>query len=317
MDFEKVVHNNKHFDVLQVTPGVYVAIANDGTGAMANAGFVDLGESILVFDSFNTQQAALELRNVIGELIGKPVSHLINSHWHGDHIRGNQVFQDVSIVATEQTKIIMHEKHPARITEQRSGLEGLGNYIQKLKEQSESTVDEKQKLQLAIQISFLKEIQISLPTLELILPNEIFESEWHMKGTSRKVECHTLGGGHTASDSFLYVPDARVCYIGDLVAINNHMLIVDGDIWKWISILDKLNSWEIEYVVPGHGPVGGKEWIAKAIDYLGDLLETAETLRAKALTLDQIGEIAVPEKYINWSAREVYVKNLKHLVSQG
>ncbi|NOV01287.1 MBL fold metallo-hydrolase [Paenibacillus planticolens] len=284
---------------------------------MANAGFVDLGESILVFDSFNTQQAATELRNVIGELTGKPVSHLINSHWHGDHIRGNQAFRDVSIVATEQTKIIMQEKHPSRIREQRSGLEGLGTYIQKLEEQRESTIEEKQKLQLAVQISILKEIQLSLPSLELILPNEVFESEWCVKGTSRTVLCHTLGGGHTASDSFLYVPDANVCYIGDLVAINNHMLIVDGDIRKWISILDELNTWEIECVVPGHGPVGGKEWIAKAKDYLGNLLETAEMLRAKATTLDQIGEIAVPEKYIDWSARELYVKNLKHLVSQG
>jgi len=164
----------------------------------------------------------------------------------------------------------MQEIHPARIARQRSGLEELRDYIQKLEEQLSSTEDEIQAAQLVEQISLFKEIEISLPTLELVLPNETFESDWYTQGTSQRVECHTLGGGHTASDSFLYIPDVRVCYIGDLVAVHNHMLIVDGDIRNWISILDELNRREIEYVVPGHGPVGGKEWIARAADYLSD-----------------------------------------------
>lgn len=315
MDCEQVIKRTKHFDVQRIADGVYAAIANEGTGAVANAGFVDLGESVLVFDSFNTQQAASELRNVIGQLIGKPVSYLINSHWHGDHIRGNQVFRDVTIVATEWTKIIMQEQHPARIVEQRANLNKLCTYIQEL-EQRKLSVDEMQGGQLTQQISFLKELEISLPNLELTLPNETFESEWYSQETKRRVECHTLGGGHTTSDSLLYVPEAYVCYVGDLVAVNNHMLIVDGDIRSWISILNELTSWEIEYVVPGHGPVGGKEWITRAIEYLSDLLETAETLRAKSITAAQLNEIDVPERYRHWAAREVYVKNVKHLVSQ-
>lgn len=56
-----MVTTAKHFTVSRIADGLYVAIANEGTGAMANAGFVDLGESVLVFDSFNTQQAAEEL----------------------------------------------------------------------------------------------------------------------------------------------------------------------------------------------------------------------------------------------------------------
>ncbi|WDL97044.1 MBL fold metallo-hydrolase [Alicyclobacillus sp. ALC3] len=219
----------KHFDVFQIQQGIYAAIANEGTGAMANTGFVDLGETVLVFDSFNTQQAAAELREVIASVTDKPVSHLINSHWHGDHIRGNQVFRDVSIVATERTKRIMQENHPARIARQRASQNELCDYIETLESQQNSAGDRDQRARL-LEISLLKEIKCSLPTLELVLPNETFEATWHTEGTNRRVECHTLGGGHTVSDSFLYIPDARVCYIGDLVAVNNHMLIIDGNV---------------------------------------------------------------------------------------
>lgn len=284
---------------------------------MANTGFVDLGETVLVFDSFNTQQAAAELREVIASVTGKPVSHLINSHWHGDHIRGNQVFRDVSIVATEQTKEIMQENHPARIARQRAGLDELREYIQTLESQQNAIEDGTQRARLSQEISLLKEIEISLPTLKLVLPNETFEATWYMEGTNRRVECHTLGGGHTVSDSFLYIPDARVCYIGDLVAVNNHMLIVDGNIENWISILDKLRSWEFDYVVPGHGQVGGKEWIEKAVDYLSDLLKTSAELRDKGYAEGEVGELDVPEKYKRWSASEIYPKNVQHLMSQA
>jgi len=306
----------KHFDVYAVAEGVYAAVAKDGSGAMANVGFVDLGKSILVFDSVNTQQAADELRTVITSLTGKPVSHLINSHWHGDHVRGNQMFRDVSIVATERTRNIMHEIHPARIARQRSGLQELSDYIRDLEEQQSSTNNEVQVAQFAQQISIFKEIESSLPTLELVLPNETFESHWHLQGASRKVVCHTLGGGHTACDAFLYIPDVRVCFIGDLVAVNNHMLIVDGDIQNWIMILDALNRWEIDYVVPGHGPVGGKEWITRSTDYLSDLIETSSNLQLKGITPDSLDDVDVPSKYEKWSAREVYLKNIRYLLDQ-
>ncbi|QQE77208.1 MBL fold metallo-hydrolase [Alicyclobacillus sp. SO9] len=129
MTVSKVKETTKHFTVYLVADGVYAAIANQGTGAMANAGFVDTGESVVVFDSMNTQQAAAELRQVATVLTGKPISHLINSHWHGDHVRGNQAFRDVDIVASNQTRELMQEIHPARIAKQQTGIQEFKDYV--------------------------------------------------------------------------------------------------------------------------------------------------------------------------------------------
>lgn len=307
MNFE-VIRKGKHFELLVIADGVYAAVANDGTGAVANAGVVDLGDCVLVFDSFNTQQAALELREAIHQVTGKPVGYLINSHWHGDHVRGNQVFRDVTILATEQTKRIMYEKHPARIAEQKAGMAKLRAYIQELVVQRESDVDEKRRAELAKQIAFLGEMETSLPTLELVLPNPTFASEWQTEGPRRLVECYSLGGGHTDSDCFLYIPDVKVCFVGDLVAVETHMAIADGNVAEWIAILDRLDYWDIDYVVPGHGTIGKSRWITMTQQYLQELL--------REYTVNGTMEAnEIPSKYRDWAAPDVYYQNCKHLKS--
>ncbi|HET7579995.1 MAG TPA: MBL fold metallo-hydrolase [Bacillales bacterium] len=80
--------SNKHFKLEKLRDGIYAAIAKPEGGAVGNAGFIDLGGRTLVFDTFNTHQAAEDLRWVAEKVTGCSVSWVINSHWHGDHIRG-------------------------------------------------------------------------------------------------------------------------------------------------------------------------------------------------------------------------------------
>jgi cyclase len=305
----------KHFSLEPVKQGIYAAVATAGTGAVGNAGFVDLGKSILVFDSFNTPQAATELRDNIQSITDKPVSHLINSHWHGDHVRGNQAFRDTAIVATTETKSVMAARHPDRIAAQKADLPEVSAYIEKVEQQYAATKEDHKREELALQISFLKDFRASLPTLELVLPTETFDSTWSLNGLNRTVECVTLGGGHTSSDAVLYIPDERTCFIGDLVAVQTHMLIVDGDMQSWLSILHQLGQWDIDKVIPGHGPVAGADSIPAAVSYLEDLLERAAKLKTAGLSSEDVTGLEIPASYSNWSAPQVYFQNLRHLLT--
>src|SRR5207247_5596516 len=77
-------HRLTHFRLEQVAEGAWAAIA-DSDLAAGNAGIVDLGGEMLVFDTSWTPEAARELAGL------GPVRWVANSHWHGDHVRGNQV----------------------------------------------------------------------------------------------------------------------------------------------------------------------------------------------------------------------------------
>jgi len=97
-------HQGAAFEITEVRPGIWHAV---GTGAMnvgANAAIVDLGESLLLVDSHITPAAAWVLLQELSPLTPKPVRYVVNTHFHFDHIHGNQVFgDDVEILGHEAT----------------------------------------------------------------------------------------------------------------------------------------------------------------------------------------------------------------------
>jgi cyclase len=98
----------EHFRLEQVADDAWATIAVPDAGAVANAGFIRVGDSTIVFDTFNSVAAGDELRRS-AEVIA-PVAYAINSHWHTDHVSGNRSFADVAIVATERTRELMEER---------------------------------------------------------------------------------------------------------------------------------------------------------------------------------------------------------------
>jgi glyoxylase-like metal-dependent hydrolase (beta-lactamase superfamily II) len=64
------------------------AIATPDGGGRGNAAIVRIDGGTLVFDTGMTPQAGAELRRAAERLA--PVRWVVNSHWHGDHIRGTR-----------------------------------------------------------------------------------------------------------------------------------------------------------------------------------------------------------------------------------
>jgi glyoxylase-like metal-dependent hydrolase (beta-lactamase superfamily II) len=105
MKTDQQLSNSTHFRLEQLAGGVYAAIHIDGGAAIGNAGIVDLGDRTLIFDALFTPQAAEDLRAAAEALTGRAVDAVIDSHYHNDHIWGNQVFSIATdIVATEGTR---------------------------------------------------------------------------------------------------------------------------------------------------------------------------------------------------------------------
>ncbi|MFJ6210644.1 MBL fold metallo-hydrolase [Lysinibacillus sp. NPDC092081] len=294
---------SKHFQLEQIGKGVYAAIAKGGGGAVANAGFVDLGDKVIVFDTFNTQQASEDLRLIAEKITNHTVTWVVNSHWHGDHIRGNQTFKEAIIISSHITYSKIRDVHPSRFSKQKNDIQGLKDYIQSLKEQLHQTNDPT----IQYQINSLNELKESLPTLELVLPNQMFNNEMTFQGTERSAKLFTLGGGHSYCDAMLYIPDEKVIFMGDLLFVNCHpTFFEESDLVKWSNILKKVGRLEIDVAVPGHGPTGTKEDISKIINYISEL-----TFIAEKSNQNEVPEI--PEIFKDWSSPEIYQQNIERL----
>src|SRR5260370_4487482 len=80
------------FDIKPVADGVYAAIAKPTYRVNSNTVIILLGDGVLVVDSNSTPSAARSLIEQIRKLTPKPVKYVVNTHFHLDHLQGNQAY---------------------------------------------------------------------------------------------------------------------------------------------------------------------------------------------------------------------------------
>ncbi|HUS16566.1 MAG TPA: MBL fold metallo-hydrolase, partial [Chloroflexia bacterium] len=256
-----------YFRLQRVADGIYAAIIVPGTGAWGNAGIVDLGERTLVFDTFATPAAARDLQAAAEHVTGRPVTWVVNSHNHLDHTFGNEVFTQATIVATGRTHDLILARGAAFIEAARRDLSGLDT----LEAQRDAESDPAKQRDLSNTLGEYRAIVAGLDTLQLRLPDLTFDKSLVFHGTHRTAELITYGGGHTPSDAFLYLPNERLLYMGDLVPVGFHPMMQQGDPEEWDRILARVGELNIETIVPGHGPVGTVWDLVRTRQYLTDL----------------------------------------------
>ncbi|MDG7007807.1 MAG: MBL fold metallo-hydrolase [Nitrososphaerota archaeon] len=274
------VRTSRHFTLQRLADGVYSAIASDGGWAICNAGAVDLGDRVLVFDTFVNQHVAEELKEMIGRLIGKPVSYVVNSHYHSDHVKGNQAFGGASIVATTKTLEVMAIAKKRYDTDS----ESIRKDVQR---DLDSRLAHPEDPDMALFEGYDRGHLDGLPTLKYTLPDVTFDERMTFRGPKRTAEAITYGGGHTVSDSFLYLPEDKVAFMGDLLFVGCHPYIADGNPKELFRIFDRVEALDARVLVPGHGPVGSAKDIGENRSYVEELQRTAREVRDSGGGLDQ------------------------------
>ncbi len=305
------IFTSTYFQLKQVADGVYAAIVNVGAGALGNAGFVDLGEDVLVFDTFLSPQAATELYKAVKQVIGKPVKYVVNSHYHGDHIWGNQIFEGATIISTAITRklILEHNSIEDPIKEQKEFEQAL----QRMEVAALAETNERKRKGALDDISDKKVLLDAFPILRLTPPTITFEDRLVIHGTKRHVELITYGGGHTGSDSFLYLPEDQLAFMADLVLVRATPFMGVGNPSEWLTILDRVKELELKTIVPGHGDVGTAENIELTEQYIHFVLETLRDAKEKGLSVDEVVAMDIPSPYSEWSASMVFEWNIRRL----
>jgi cyclase len=308
---------SKHFHLEQVAEGVYAALAAVDGGAVGNAGIIDLGDQFVIFDTFLTPQAALDLRTAAERLTGRPVTHVINSHWHGDHVNGNMIFpSDVSILATGQTRELLATFGAREIAEDQ---QRLGPALEALEAKIAQEPDESRRGSLSAKLAADREYAAALPTLEIRLPTQTFEERLVLHGTRRSAELLTFGGGHSQSDALLWLPEDRLAFLGDLLFVKLQPWLPGGNPEEWIDILRRVEALDIASAVPGHGPVGTLADCAALRDYIAALLEMTREALKTGLAWDEFKQtdefklVETPAPSASWGNHSFFRKNRKFL----
>lgn len=297
------------FDLQKVADGVYVAMARPQYKLNCNSAVIVNEDGVLVVDSGSKPSAARALIAQITELTGKPVRYLVNTHFHIDHVQGNQAypaaFPNVAIIATEATRELIIAKclqthivnHPS-INQQIDQMPAEIEYLKKRlaaeakgpgatdKKTQEDLDQANAKLSLSWRSSsgrlqddlgqaeaYLRELR----TMEITLPNLTIDKSLILHEKDRDIDILFLGRGHTAGDLFVYLPKEKVVATGDMV---HAWLPYLNDSFppEWVTTLDQLLKLDFNSVIGAHGEVKGKAQVVLYRNYLADLI--AETRRA-------------------------------------
>jgi glyoxylase-like metal-dependent hydrolase (beta-lactamase superfamily II) len=302
---------SRHFQLNQLAEGVYAAIHAEDGWAICNAGIIDLGDRTLVFDAFITPMAAGDLCTAAESLTGRPVHLVINSHYHNDHIWGNQAFpSDVDIVSTTRTRELIATEGPLEIQGNR---DDAHKRLEAMEAQLAETSDETLLSSLRLFITEFKGIIATLPILQLRLPNLTFTGNMTFSGSKRSARLIEYEGGHSGSDAILHLPDDDIVFMSDILFIRCHPYFPDGDPEIVRRILAEIKDLQPKILVPGHGPVGQISDLDVMVEYIDTLNVLARAAIKDGATEEEIDKIAIPGKYDQWIVPSFFQYNLKFI----
>lgn len=317
MSLEKSVIHSPHFQLERVANGVYAAIAINGTGSLGNAGFVDMGDSTLVFDTMFTPAAASDLLKAAERITGKPVQYVVNSHHHGDHTFGNQVFIGAQIIATTKIRQQCIDRNTKMVEELKGSLSQLEETLRAFEAKIDDVTDERRKQQMREEVACDRHFVAAIPSIEIVLPAITFDEKLTIHGSKRSVELLTYGGGHTPSDLIMLLQEEKILFAGDLVQQQTHTMLKDGNPEEWVQILNKIEQLPIEKIVPGHGAVSTLQELHEVREYITELISLSEELASAKASTEEIVKPPMPAKYQEWNFLDMYERNLEYLMTRN
>ncbi len=302
-----------HFKVVKLSNGVFACIHREGGRAIGNAGIIDNGEATIIFDSFLSPAATKELISLVGQMKLSPITYVVNSHAHSDHIRGNQCFDaDVKIFSTQACAANMAADEAKSIAEEIEYGAQQYQYYDSLSKAFQGNKESKEYHRIQQMMPYYDELAKSYRTIKTRVPDNVVHGEKNLDGSKHKVRLIEKGKGHTNGDLILYLPDEGILFSGDLVFNQTHPYLGDGYLSEWKQCLKDMQGMKIESLVPGHGNVCGKEGISGMQEYIRNL----EGLCRNAKQESDLEKITIPAAYENWPLEDFFVGNLKKIYKE-
>lgn len=224
-----------------------------------NIGVVVGEDEVLVIDTRASHRQADELRAELAALTALPVRHLVNTHWHWDHVWGNARFPEGTITGHANCLPALIER----------GEEARRDVLAWMPDEHHPAVLE----------------------VEIVPPSETLTAMRDIVVGGRTVELRHHGRGHTDADLVIHVPDAGVTFMGDLIEEGAPPSFGDSYPLEWPITLDVILPTLQSVVVPGHGDVVDRAFVESQRDELAVVADRIREIAAgvdRAAALDQM-----------------------------
>jgi cyclase len=272
------------FELREIAPGVHFAEGDSIKRGYSNNGWIVLEDYVLVVDA-TFPPGSTGLLASIRAATDRPLRFAFDTHHHGDHAYGNDVYAAVGATP------VAHEGVLAEMRRVETGQFGgaPGRWEGEAREREA-----------------LRGHRLKPPSL--LFPGSLFFDDG-----KRRVELVHFGVGHTKGDALAWMPKEGILFTGDAAVNGAFNFVGDGNVHEWIRTLDEIRKLAPRVVCPGHGPLGDARILEDQQAFFRALVERVDRelarrspedartriagLRAEIQALPQIARYASGKEY--------------------
>ena len=258
----------------QLTKNVFVETNYKG----CNASFVVTREGVVMIDSPGAPTQASQWRQ---EMLKRgPISYLINTEPHVDHVSGDFFFPG-TLIGQEGVRQALSRPNAAK--------EFLGWM---------KTADPEG-------FSQVNGYQVKLPDIT-------FSKELTVYAGDHTFELYHLPG-HTPSQTAIYVPQEKVLFTGDNIVYRRQPYFFESLPFQWLESLKRIGQFDADYIVPGHGDVcRDKKYVQEFSAFIQEWLDAVKKAIDQGLSKEAIiNSISFLDRYPMNPGRESFGPELQ------
>jgi len=275
---------NNTYAISKLADGVFTMTwaITPGSPVISNATFIIGDRDVIVVDTGLSRSAGDAIIAGLRQVTDKPVALVVNTHWHGDHIFGNQAFRQ----AFPAVRFVAHPVTREGI------LTGEVKYrddnrpkmlarIDELTAQTARTEADERELARS-------RLQIDVWQGDYVLPDILVDGRLTLMQGARRIDVLHLGSGNTPGDVIVHLPAERIAINGDM-AITPVPFAFQSSPRVWHATLGRLAALDAATFVPGHGPVQQDgRFIADLRTMLQSVIEQVDEGQKAGLDLEEL-----------------------------
>jgi glyoxylase-like metal-dependent hydrolase (beta-lactamase superfamily II) len=250
----------------------------ENLGNNATFGVVVTGDGVVLIDPGGSYQGAQAIHRLIKTVTDKPVRYVINSGGQDHRWFGNDYFSKLG------AKIIASE---------------------------DAVADHKKRVGMQWTMSETLMGKQALAGTREKYADITFKQDYLLNIGGTRFEIYHKGQAHTPGDAYIWLPDKKVMFTGDIVYTERMLGVGDTSGSKsWVSVYNAMASHQPVYLVPGHG---SPTTLATAD---ADTLAYLEFLRREVAAFQEAGGDASEVSKIDQSKFR-YLKNFDSLAGRN
>ena len=260
------IHAGSVLQLQKVDDNVYAIVGPltnrtpENLGNNATFGFVVTSEGVVLIDSGGTYKGAAKIHALIKQVTDKPIKIVINTGGQDHRWLGNDYYKKQGARLIANAKAVEDQK--ARTQDQ---FFMLGNLVG----------------------------DAGLENTEAVYAEETFDDSHKFTLGDTQFELHHAGQAHTPGDSFVWLPQQRIVFSGDIVYVQRMLSISSASNSKsWVSAFEAMAALQPRVVVPGHGHATTlQEARAHSYDYLVFLRKGVSNFMESGGGIEDIGKL--------------------------